>query len=126
MNCPVETTLRTRQIKFENQPVGFPRSLVHLRDLPVALIRVLFSAGLEKDFVEGRLDVNTFVLFDLLDYVAHGADLVAIINADYSAGAEKLIARPGIETLDEALGLVAAMNKKTRKLRSFCTPRNDH
>jgi hypothetical protein len=45
-----------------------------------------------------------------------------MINADYSAGAEKLIARRGIETLDEALGLVAAMNKKTRKLRSFCMP----
>jgi NitT/TauT family transport system substrate-binding protein len=54
-----------------------------------------------KDLVEGRLDVNTLGLSDLLDYIARGADLVAIINADYSAGAEKLIARPEIEQLPD-------------------------
>jgi len=69
--------------------------------------------GSEKDLVEGRLDVNTFVLFDLLDYVAHGADLVAIINADYSAGAEKLVARPGIETLADLKGKKIAVSEKS-------------
>jgi NitT/TauT family transport system substrate-binding protein len=67
----------------------------------------------EKDLVEGRLDVNTFGLFDLLDYIAHGADLVAIINADYSAGAEKLIARPGIEQLADLKGKKIAVSRNS-------------
>ena len=67
----------------------------------------------EKDLVEGRLDVNTFGLFDLLDYIAHGADLVAIINADYSTGAEKLIARPGIEQLADLKGKKIAVSQNS-------------
>jgi len=66
-----------------------------------------------KDLVEGRLDVNTFGLFDLLDYIAQGADLVAIINADYSAGAEKLIARPGIEQLPDLKGKKIAISENS-------------
>ena len=50
-----------------------------------------------KDFAKGRFDVNNLVLYDLLDSLAGGADLVGVINVDYSTGAEKLIARPGIE-----------------------------
>jgi NitT/TauT family transport system substrate-binding protein len=61
-------------------------------------------SGSEKDLVEGRLDSNTFVLFDLLDYIAQGAVLVGIINADYSAGSEKLIARAGIEQIGDLKG----------------------
>ncbi len=66
-----------------------------------------------KDFVEGRLDVNTFGLFDLLGYIAQGADLVAIINADYSVGAEKLIARPGIEQLPDLKGKKIAVSENS-------------
>jgi NitT/TauT family transport system substrate-binding protein len=58
----------------------------------------------EKDLVEGRLDTNNFVLFDLLDYTAHGAVLVGIINADYSAGSERLVARGEIEQIGDLKG----------------------
>jgi NMT1/THI5 like len=61
-------------------------------------------SGSEKDLVEGRLDTNTFVLFDLLDYIAQGAVLVGVINADYSAGSEKLVARAGIEQIGDLKG----------------------
>jgi NitT/TauT family transport system substrate-binding protein len=66
-----------------------------------------------KDLVEGRLDVNTLGLSDLLDYIARGADLVAIINADYSAGAEKLIARTGIEQLPDLKGKKIAVSQNS-------------
>jgi NitT/TauT family transport system substrate-binding protein len=58
----------------------------------------------EKDLVEGRLDTNTLVLFDLLRYIAQGAVLVGVINADYSAGSEKLIARAGIDQIGDLRG----------------------
>lgn len=69
--------------------------------------------GSEKDLVEGRLDVNTFVLFDFLDYIAHGAALVGIVNPDYSAGGEKLVARPGIEQLADLKGKKIAVPEKS-------------
>jgi NitT/TauT family transport system substrate-binding protein len=67
----------------------------------------------EKDLVEGRLDVDTFGLFDLLGYIARGADLVAILNADYSAGSEKLIARDAIEQLADLKGKKIAVSQNS-------------
>jgi NitT/TauT family transport system substrate-binding protein len=66
-----------------------------------------------KDLVKGRFDVNDLVLFDLLDSVARGADLVGVINVDYSSGADKLIARPGIEQLADLKGKRIALPKKS-------------
>jgi NitT/TauT family transport system substrate-binding protein len=66
-----------------------------------------------KDLVEGRLDIATFGMLDLLDSIAHGADLVAIVNADYSAGAEKLIARPGIDNLPGLKGKKIAVSRNS-------------
>jgi NitT/TauT family transport system substrate-binding protein len=73
-----------------------------------------------RDFIEGRFDVNDLELFDLLDYIAHGADLVGIINVDYSAGAEKLIARPGIEQLADLKGKKIAFSQKSYLDYIFC------
>ena len=66
-----------------------------------------------KDLVKGRFDVNDLVLFDLLDSVARGADLVGVINVDYSSGADKLIARPGIEQLADLKGKRIALPQKS-------------
>jgi len=66
-----------------------------------------------KDFAKGRFDVNNLVLYDLLDFLAGGADLVGVINVDYSAGAEKLIARPGIERLADLKGKKIALPQKS-------------
>jgi NitT/TauT family transport system substrate-binding protein len=67
----------------------------------------------EKDLVEGQVDASTFVLFDLLDYTAHGASLVGIVNADYSAGTEKLVARPGIEQVADLKGKKVALPRNS-------------
>ena len=66
-----------------------------------------------KDLAKGRFDVNDLVLFDLLDSVARGADLVGVINVDYSSGADKLIARPGIEQLADLKGKRIALPQKS-------------
>ena len=66
-----------------------------------------------KDLAKGRFDVNDLVLFDLLDSVARGADLVRVINVDYSSGADKLIARPGIEQLADLKGKRIALPQKS-------------
>jgi NitT/TauT family transport system substrate-binding protein len=67
----------------------------------------------EKDLLEGRLDTSTVALFDLLSYVAHGSTAVGIINADYSAGGEKLITRTGIEKLSDLKGKKIAVSQKS-------------
>jgi NitT/TauT family transport system substrate-binding protein len=66
-----------------------------------------------KDFTEGRFEANNLVLFDLLDFIARGADLVGIINVDYASGANKLIARPGIEQLADLKGKKIALPQKS-------------
>jgi NitT/TauT family transport system substrate-binding protein len=66
-----------------------------------------------KDFTEGQFDVNALVLFDLLDSVVRGANLVGIIAVDYSAAADKLIARPGIEHLADLKGKKIAVPQKS-------------
>lgn len=62
-----------------------------------------------KAFAEGRLDAYDVVLFDLLVSVAHGTDLVGVIDLDYSYGADKLVARPGIEHLSDLKGKRVAL-----------------
>jgi NitT/TauT family transport system substrate-binding protein len=60
--------------------------------------------GSLKSMVDGNIDVNMFVLYDLIDFNAQGADLVSVINSDISAGADTIIARNGIERVADLKG----------------------
>jgi NitT/TauT family transport system substrate-binding protein len=56
------------------------------------------------DVVSGKLDVNGFSLFDVMKYNVAGAELVLVINADNSNGAEAILAKAGINSLKELKG----------------------
>ncbi|MGB5447164.1 MAG: ABC transporter substrate-binding protein [Psychromonas sp.] len=60
--------------------------------------------GSLQDMVAGKIDVNNFTLFDLMDFNAAGADLVLAINSDNSTGIEAIVARQTIATIEELKG----------------------
>lgn len=53
---------------------------------------------------EGRLDIVDFTLFDLVRYNAQGRDIVGFLASDLTAGAEALVARPGIKSVRDLAG----------------------
>ncbi len=56
------------------------------------------------DTVEGKLDTNSFALFDLVSFRLQGADLVGVLFSDDSQGIEAVVARAGIESLADLKG----------------------
>jgi NitT/TauT family transport system substrate-binding protein len=63
------------------------------------------------DTVNGKIDINGFSLFDLMSFNAAGANLVMIINADNSYGAEAILASPEINTLQALRGKNIGVSK---------------
>jgi NitT/TauT family transport system substrate-binding protein len=61
----------------------------------------------------GTLDVQSFALFDLMKLNASGADLVAVLSGDSSSGAEKVVARAGIERMTDLAHKRLALPKGT-------------
>jgi NitT/TauT family transport system substrate-binding protein len=57
-----------------------------------------------SDMAAGKLDVQNFTLFDLISYRLGEKDLVMFLCADSSAGAEGIVARPGISSLKDLKG----------------------
>jgi NitT/TauT family transport system substrate-binding protein len=49
-----------------------------------------------QDMVDGKIDANNFPVFDLVRYYLQGADLVMVVNADHSSGAEAIVAKQEI------------------------------
>lgn len=56
------------------------------------------------DMVAGKMDANTFSLFDLISYNLKGAELVMVINSDNSCGAEAIVAKKNIEDIRSLKG----------------------
>jgi NitT/TauT family transport system substrate-binding protein len=69
--------------------------------------------GSLQDMVDGRMDVNQFVLYDLIDFNAKGADLVSVINVDISAGADTIIAKNEIERVADLRGKKIGLQQET-------------
>lgn len=44
-----------------------------------------------QDMVDGKMDENNFTFYDLMQFNAKGADLVAVVNTDVSSGTEGII-----------------------------------
>jgi len=65
------------------------------------------------DVASGKLDGMGFSQFDLVRYVAAGHDLVGVAAIDYSEGAEALVARPGMHTLQDLRGKRIALHRGT-------------
>lgn len=55
--------------------------------------------GSFKDVIDGRLDTQDFPLFDLIAHNARGADLVMVINTDFSNGADAIVGGPGVASI---------------------------
>jgi NitT/TauT family transport system substrate-binding protein len=66
-----------------------------------------------KDMVDGKLDVNGFSLFDLMNFNVAGSDLVMVINTDNSNGAEAILADSGIQSLKGLIGKKVGVSKGT-------------
>lgn len=56
------------------------------------------------DVAAGRLDIANFQIYELVRLAANGHDLVGFLSVDSSAGAEALIARPGIMSTRDLVG----------------------
>ena len=67
----------------------------------------------QDSLATGAIDAMGFTQFDLVQHVAHGQDLVAIAAIDYSEGAEALVARHGIRTLQDLYGKRLALHRGT-------------
>ncbi|PSU48808.1 hypothetical protein C9J12_09875 [Photobacterium frigidiphilum] len=65
------------------------------------------------DTVDGKIDTNTFILFDLIQFNAAGADLALVTNCDYSAGIDAIVAKPGIATIADLKGKTIGVDTGT-------------
>ena len=65
----------------------------------------------QDSLATGAIDAMGFTQFDLVQHVAHGQDLVGIAAIDYSEGAEALVARHGIRTLQDLYGKRLALHR---------------
>jgi len=72
-------------------------------DVTVVDTNADYSASF-KDLVEGRIDVNSLTLFDVMLLNAQGGDLVVIGTADQSSGADGIVGAPGIESVTALRG----------------------
>jgi NitT/TauT family transport system substrate-binding protein len=69
--------------------------------------------GSLQDMVDGNIDVNMFVLYDLIDFNAKGADLVSVINVDISAGADSIVSKNEIERIADLKGKKIGLQQET-------------
>ncbi len=67
----------------------------------------------QDSLVTGAIDAMGFTQFDLVQHVARGQDLVGIAAIDYSEGAEALVARHAIRTLQDLYGKRLALHRGT-------------
>ncbi|MBI4514643.1 MAG: ABC transporter substrate-binding protein [Deltaproteobacteria bacterium] len=86
--------------------------------LPVELIDTNpdYAASL-RDVMAGKLDSNSFALFDLIKLDLEGADLVFVIKVDDSAGVEAIVARPEIGRLADLCGHSIGVDRAGSSLR---------
>jgi NitT/TauT family transport system substrate-binding protein len=66
-----------------------------------------------KSMVDGNMDVNMFVLYDLIDFNVKGADLVSVINVDISAGADTIVSKNEIERVADLKGKKIGLQQGT-------------
>ena len=57
-----------------------------------------------QDTVDGKIDTNEFVLFDFVKYLGQGADLVVVLAGDRSLGADGIVAKKGITSVNDLRG----------------------
>jgi NitT/TauT family transport system substrate-binding protein len=69
--------------------------------------------GSLDSMVDGKMDVNGYYFFDLINYRLKGADLIAVINQDNSFGVDAIVAKKGIETIRDLKGKTIGLTKET-------------
>ncbi|MCP4132663.1 MAG: ABC transporter substrate-binding protein [bacterium] len=57
-----------------------------------------------KLMLDGKMDLNQFVLYDVVKFNAQGADLVVIIQNDVSFGADAIVAKKSIKSIKDLRG----------------------
>lgn len=60
--------------------------------------------GSLADTIDGKIDINGFSLFDVMNANAGGAELVMLINADISFGSEAIVAGPAVGGIPDLRG----------------------
>jgi len=66
-----------------------------------------------QDMVDGKMDTNSFSLFDLITFKLQGADLVMVVNTASSFGANSIVARQDIKTTLDLKGKRIGVSKNT-------------
>lgn len=69
--------------------------------------------GSLTEMVDGKIDANSFTLFDLMKFNLGGANLVMVLNSDNTNGAEAVLASPGIDSLQFLKGKNIGVSKGT-------------
>jgi NitT/TauT family transport system substrate-binding protein len=69
--------------------------------------------GSLQNMVDGKMDVNQFVLYDLINFNLKGADLVSVINVDISAGADTIISKNEIKEIVDLKGKKIGLQQGT-------------
>ena len=66
-----------------------------------------------QDWVDGKMDVNHPVFFDLIKFNAQGADLVAVVVTDLSFDGDGIVARKEIENVKDLRGKSIGLERGT-------------
>jgi NitT/TauT family transport system substrate-binding protein len=66
-----------------------------------------------QDVVDGKIDVNQFTLYDLMNFRSKGVDLIGVLNSDISSGADGIVTTKDINYVYDLQGKKIGIQKGT-------------
>ena len=82
-------------------------------DTPITITSVASLYDANRAFIQGRADVVATTLFDALRIADAGVPIKVVLVNDYSKGADAIVARPGITSMQDLKGKRVAMEAGT-------------
>ncbi|HYE34928.1 ABC transporter substrate-binding protein [Methylocaldum sp.] len=99
---PGESTLRVATNVWSGYEMLYAARELGLYDEGrIRLVEMTSATEVSLALQNGLVEAGTLTLDEVLGLKAKGADLHVVLVFDYSAGADVLLARPGIRTIDE-------------------------
>lgn len=86
------------------EPLYLARSLGHYDQEPIRLVEHTATTYVMRSLLEGELEAAAVTLDEALSLISQGLDLKVVLIFDASAGADAVVARPGITHLAHLKG----------------------